>query len=56
VLGLSEAKAHPHNVARDLFGEDGLPAAAPRFSRTPGSTQRDVPSQADALAAWGVSR
>jgi alpha-methylacyl-CoA racemase len=56
VLQLSEAAAHPHNVARELFGEDGLPAAAPRFSRTPGSKQREVPSGDDAIAAWGVSR
>ena len=39
VESLSEAAAHPHNVARGLFVEiDGQrqPAPAPRLSRTPG--------------------
>ena len=39
VLDPVEAVAHPHALARDAFAEvDGLPqpAAAPRFSRTPG--------------------
>jgi alpha-methylacyl-CoA racemase len=41
VLTLAEAKQHPHNVARAGFVDvDGLgvPAPAPRFSRTPGAT------------------
>lgn len=57
VLGLEEATRHPHNVARAMFtgGDRGpMPAAAPRFSRTPGSCERTVPALADALAAWGV--
>jgi alpha-methylacyl-CoA racemase len=39
VLTLAEAPTHPHNVARQTFvAVDGVvqPAAAPRFSRTPG--------------------
>jgi alpha-methylacyl-CoA racemase len=39
VLGLAEAAAHPHNVARSTYvvGDDGLmhPAPAPRFLGTP---------------------
>lgn len=38
VLSLKEAPAHPHNVARGTFVEDGgmvQPAPAPRFSATP---------------------
>jgi alpha-methylacyl-CoA racemase len=35
VLSLSEAPAHPHNVARATFA-GSEPAPAPRFSRTPG--------------------
>jgi alpha-methylacyl-CoA racemase len=40
VLGLGEAPAHPHNVARGTFVDvDGVchPAPAPRFDRTPGA-------------------
>ncbi len=43
VLGLSEAPAHPHNVAREVFVEvQGVrhPAPAPRFDRTPGAVAR----------------
>ncbi|HEX6387958.1 MAG TPA: CaiB/BaiF CoA-transferase family protein [Solirubrobacteraceae bacterium] len=57
VLTLDEAVAHPHNVARGTFVQrDGLtqPAAAPRFSRTPGDACREVPSADEALEAWGV--
>ncbi|MDE2562496.1 MAG: CoA transferase [Sphingomonadales bacterium] len=38
VLSLTEAPAHPHNVARGTFVEDGgmvMPGPAPRFSGTP---------------------
>jgi alpha-methylacyl-CoA racemase len=55
VLGLHEAPAHPHNVARGTFVTvDGVlqPAPAPRFSRTPGAV---APPQEDAgavVAAW----
>ena len=42
VLPMSEAKSHPHIVAREtIVDENGLsqPAPAPRFSRTPGEIQ-----------------
>jgi alpha-methylacyl-CoA racemase len=60
VLSMSEARAHPHNVARQTFIEvDGAahPAPAPRFSRTPGAVQNaPVKPGADtdaALVEWG---
>ena len=43
VLGMFEAPDHPHHQQRGTFvTEDGVvqPAAAPRFSRTPGAIQR----------------
>jgi alpha-methylacyl-CoA racemase len=62
VLTLSEAAAHPHNVARGTFTHVAgatQPAPAPRFSRTvpeierppahPGQQTREV------LADWGVA-
>jgi alpha-methylacyl-CoA racemase len=62
VLGLGEAREHPHNVARGAFVEvDGFtqPAPAPRFSRTPGAIRmgaREAGADTDeALSAWGVS-
>jgi alpha-methylacyl-CoA racemase len=57
VLGLEEATRHPHMVAREAFIDDGsgpLPAAAPRFARTPGDTQRPTPPLLDTLARWGI--
>ncbi len=36
ILSLTEAPAHPHNVAREAF-RGAEPATAPRFSRTPGA-------------------
>ena len=60
VLTMTEAREHPHNVARGTFTEvDGAPqpAPAPRFSRTPGAIERTpvVPgTDTDtALADWG---
>ncbi len=60
VLTMNEARAHPHNVARETFIEvEGAPqpAPAPRFSRTPGSVDRPpvVPgTDTDtALVDWG---
>jgi alpha-methylacyl-CoA racemase len=63
VLTMSEAAAHPHNVARQTFVEvDGVtqPAPAPRFSRTvatieappafPGQHSREV------LEGWGIAK
>lgn len=52
VLALGEARAHPHQVARDAFVDvDGVahPAPAPRFSRTPSNIQGPAPSQAQGL-------
>jgi alpha-methylacyl-CoA racemase len=62
VLSMSEAPDHPHNRIRRTFVEvDGVvqPAAAPRFSRTPGGIRRgpaSVGEDADvALREWGFS-
>src|SRR4029077_9654974 len=62
VLTMNDARAHPHNVARDTFIEvDGAPqpAPAPRFSRTPGAVESaPVAPGADtdgAFADWGFS-
>jgi len=63
VLTFSEAPRHPHNVARGVFVEvDGIvqPAAAPRFSRTPGAVRSGAAGTAtdavETLGAWGVKR
>ncbi|MDX1374189.1 MAG: CaiB/BaiF CoA-transferase family protein [Burkholderiales bacterium] len=60
VLTFSEARAHPHNVARRGYVEvNGIPqpAPAPRFSRTPGAISRKAPERGEggraALADWG---
>jgi alpha-methylacyl-CoA racemase len=60
VLPMSEARTHPHNVAREMFVDvDGAPhpAPAPRFSRTPTVVQgAPVKPGADtdaALMDWG---
>jgi alpha-methylacyl-CoA racemase len=63
VLTLSEAAAHPHNVARQTFIEIAgvtQPAPAPRFSRTvpeinespafPGQHSREI------LEEWGIAK
>ncbi|MDZ4692660.1 CaiB/BaiF CoA-transferase family protein [Terricaulis sp.] len=62
VLDMAEAPVHPHNMARGAFTEvDGVvqPAAAPRFSRTPGAVQgppvRPGANSAEILADWGVT-
>jgi alpha-methylacyl-CoA racemase len=59
VLPLSQAQAHPHNVARKAFVEvNGVnqPAPAPRFSRTPSRIQGPAPTEAmaatDVLSRW----
>ena len=62
VLSLTEAPAHPHNVARSTFVEIAgvtQPAPAPRFSRTPAAIRRP-PSAAgqhtdESLAEWGFT-
>ena len=46
VLTMSEAAAHPHNVARGTFVEvagDLQPAPAPRFDRTPSELPAAAP-------------
>jgi alpha-methylacyl-CoA racemase len=60
VLSFSEAKRHPHNVARGSFVEVAKveqPAPAPRFSRTRAEVRRAPPERGaggrEALAAWG---
>ena len=62
VLTMSEARAHPHNVARATFTEvDGAPhpAPAPRFSRTPTAAGPAGPVAGThtraALTAWGFT-
>jgi len=62
VLTFSEARAHPHNVARGTFTHSSRvdqPAPAPRFSRTPGAIRRAPPERgeggAEALKDWGFS-
>ena len=62
VLTFTEAKDHPHSVARrSHVGVGGVdqPAPAPRFSRTPGNVSRGPPERgargARALADWGFS-
>jgi alpha-methylacyl-CoA racemase len=58
VLDWAEAPNHPHNVARGTFVQhEGVvqPAAAPRFSRTPGAAGPvDIGDAASILKAWGL--
>ena len=62
VLSFSEARGHPHNVARGAFlrsGDVEQPAPAPRFSRTPGAVRSAPPERgaggARALREWGFA-
>jgi alpha-methylacyl-CoA racemase len=62
VLAFSEARTHPHNVARGghvTVGGVAQPAPAPRFSRTPGGIRRAPPERGalgrEALADWGFA-
>ncbi|HEX5614960.1 MAG TPA: CaiB/BaiF CoA-transferase family protein [Acidimicrobiia bacterium] len=62
VLTMTEARAHPHNVARGTFTDvagAAQPAPAPRFSRTPGVAGAPGPvAGADTRAAltdWGFT-
>jgi alpha-methylacyl-CoA racemase len=63
VLTMTEAAAHPHNVARGTFVELAgtmQPAPAPRFSRTTAEVERP-PAHAgqhtsDALLDWGIAK
>jgi alpha-methylacyl-CoA racemase len=50
VLTMSEAVAHPHNVARGTFVEVGgamQPAPAPRYSSTANATPQPAPMPGD---------
>jgi alpha-methylacyl-CoA racemase len=60
VLTMSDAAAHPHNVARGTFVEvagSPQPAPTPRFSRTTATIERPPPHAGqhtrDVLADWG---
>ena len=62
VLGFDEARAHPHNVARNAHVTvDNVvqPAPAPRFSRTPSQIRGAPPQRGSAgraaLADWGFA-
>ncbi len=55
VLGIEEARTHPHMQARGAYVEhDGIwhTAPAPRFSRTPGSVRSSADDGADVVAGW----
>jgi alpha-methylacyl-CoA racemase len=63
VLTFSEARTHPHNVARRAHVSVGgveQPAPAPRFAGTPGAVRRPPPERGalgrEALADWGFAR
>jgi alpha-methylacyl-CoA racemase len=63
VYWLSEAKQHPHLVARGTLSEVGgiyQPSPAPRFSRTPGQVghpaQTPGTDTVEALTDWGVDK
>ncbi|HEY4637773.1 MAG TPA: CaiB/BaiF CoA-transferase family protein [Burkholderiales bacterium] len=60
VLSFSEARRHPHNVARRSYVTQASveqPAPAPRFSATPAAVRRDPPERGaggrEALSDWG---
>ena len=60
VLTFSEAREHPHAIARRAFqtvGKVAQPSPAPRFGRTPGATGRPPPERGvlgrEALRDWG---
>lgn len=62
VLPMSEARTHPHNVARDMFVDvegSSHPAPAPRFSRTPTAVQgapvKPGAHTESALLEWGFT-
>ena len=55
VLGIDEAREHPHMKARGAYVEhDGMwhTAPAPRFSRTPGAVRSSADDGADVVARW----
>jgi alpha-methylacyl-CoA racemase len=62
VLTFSEARRHPHNVARGSYvtrAKVEQPAPAPRYSATPAAVRRDPPERGAggraALADWGFA-
>ncbi|WP_285713710.1 CaiB/BaiF CoA transferase family protein [Erythrobacter oryzae] len=58
VLGIEEAREHPHMKARGAYVEhDGIwhTAPAPRFSRTPGTLRSSADDGADVVARWGAA-
>jgi alpha-methylacyl-CoA racemase len=55
VLGIEEARVHPHMQARGAYVEhDGIwhTAPAPRFSRTPGVVRSSADDGAEVVARW----
>ena len=55
VLGIEEAREHPHMKARAAYVEhDGIwhTAPAPRFSRTPGAVRSSTDDGAEVVARW----
>ncbi len=55
VLGMDEAREHPHLKARGSYVEhdgDWHTAPAPRFSRTPGAIRSSAEDGADVVARW----
>ena len=54
VLTVSEARQHPHNVARDVFPQPlGMPAASPRFGATPTAhAPQHCPPAAEVMDRW----
>lgn len=55
VLGIEEAREHPHMKARGAYLEhDGIwhTAPAPRFSRTPGAVRSSADDGAEVVARW----
>jgi alpha-methylacyl-CoA racemase len=62
VLSFTEAREHPHHVARGshaTIGGVAQPTPAPRFSRTPGKTRSGQPERGEAgyaaMKDWGFS-
>ena len=58
VLGIEEAREHPHMKARGAYVEhDGIwhTAPAPRFSRTPGAVRSSAEDGAEVVARWGAA-
>ncbi|MGB7418995.1 MAG: CaiB/BaiF CoA-transferase family protein [Erythrobacter sp.] len=55
VLGIDEARDHPHMKARGAYLQhegEWHPAPAPRFDRTPGAVRSSADDGADVVARW----